>query len=67
LGPKVEAIWQGFFTQTEFDVWDQPQLFTLFESVSDREGWTKNDLRQELLQVPCTQALEYASVKSQTP
>ncbi len=67
LGPKVEAIWQGFFTQTEFDVWDQPQLFTLFESISEREGWTKNDLRQELLQVPRTQPLEYASVKSQTP
>jgi len=67
LGTKVKLLWNEFFNQSSFDVWDPPQLFTLFESISEREGWTKSDLRQELLQVPRTQALEYASVKSQTP
>lgn len=57
FGARFESLWHEFFIQTEFDVWDQPQLFALFESVSKREGWTKTDLRQELLQVPGAKTL----------
>ncbi len=58
FGSRVALLWREFFNQTEFDVWDQPQLFALFESVSKRKGWTKSNLRQELLQVPGAFILE---------
>jgi hypothetical protein len=57
-GTKAALLWKEFWAQTKFMFWDQPQLFALFESVSKREGWTKIDLRQELLQVPGASILE---------
>ena len=57
-GPKAGLLWKEFWAQTDFLFCDQPELFTLFESVSKREGWTKNELRQELLQVPGASILE---------
>jgi hypothetical protein len=57
-GTKSALLWKEFWAQTDFLFCDQPQLFALFESVSKREGWTKNELRQELLQVPGASILE---------
>jgi hypothetical protein len=57
-GPKAGLLWKEFWSQTDFLFCDQPQLFALIETISKREGWTKNDLRQELLQVPAASILE---------
>ncbi|MEI7576200.1 MAG: hypothetical protein WCK51_04855 [Armatimonadota bacterium] len=65
FGAKAGLMWHQFFNQTEFDAWDQPQLFALFKSVSEREGWTKNDLRQELLQVPGARTLNSSKSPAQ--
>lgn len=57
-GPKAGLLWKEFWAQTKFMFWDQPQLFALFERVSAREGWTKRDLRNDLLQVHGASVLE---------
>jgi hypothetical protein len=58
FGSPVASMWDEYFNQSAFSVWDQPELFDQFELVSVRKGWTKNDLRQELLQVPGASILE---------